>query len=216
VSRRVGTERSPSEQRARRRELGLVVALPVVLALLTMPFASAAASATRLHTYTAFEHGRLAPGLIVRASVRGYCWTLSAVESRPYTWRCLHGNYIHDPCFSTTPTSKTVVCPDAPWSNRVLLLTLTKPLPTWHTYTPSTSPSTWPWGIITLGGKHCTSSVAAATGTIDGKQITYVCQGGGVLAGFTHHTSRTWTIEYAPGFGATRLTRVTITDAWLE
>jgi hypothetical protein len=192
------------------------VALALTVTPVTVPPASTAATATRLHTYTVFEHGKLAPGLTVRATVSGACWTLSAVESRLYTWRCLTGNYIHDPCFSATPTSTTVACPDAPWSNRLLLLHLTRPLPRWHTYKPTISHSAWPWGIVTLGGKHCTSTIPAATGTINGKQITYVCQGGGMLAGFTHHTTPTWTIWYAASFASKHLTLATITDAWLQ
>jgi hypothetical protein len=181
-----------------------------------VPASSAGSRPTVTHTYTAFEHGKLATDLTVRASVHGSCWTLSAVESRAYTWRCLHGHIIHDPCFSASPHSKTVSCPDAPWSNTVLLLTLTKPLPAGHTYTPFKNPSAWSCGIITTTGKHCTASEPAATGTIQGTQITYTCQGGGVLAGFTHRASRTWTIDYAPAFSAKRLTLVTIADAWLD
>ncbi len=214
--RRVGVEGSPREPQ-RRRSLALIVGvLAFALTLVGVPLAATAANSTRLHTYTVFEHGKLAPDLKVRATVRGSCWTLSAVESRPYTWRCLHGDDIDDPCFSATPTSNTVACPDAPWSSRVLLLRLTKPLPAWHTYKSTISHSAWPWGIVTTGGKHCTSTVAAATGEIDGKQITYTCQGGGVLAGFTHRTTPTWTISYASGFASKHLTPVTIADVWLQ
>jgi hypothetical protein len=45
---------------------------------------------------------------------------------------------------------------------------------------------------------------------------TYVCQGGGVLAGFTHRITSTWTIWYATRFGSKHLTLVTIADAWLR
>ena len=96
------------------------------------------------------------------------------------------------------------------------MLRLTKPLPAWHTYKSTITHSAWPWGIVTLGGKHCTSTVAAATGEIDGKPVTYVCQGGGVLVGFTHRATPTWTISYASGFSSKHLTLVTIADAWLQ
>ena len=77
-------------------------ALALTATVVSAPLSSAAARPTVLHTYNAFENGKLASGLFVRASVHGSCWTLSDVESRPYTWRCLHTNYIHDPCFSAT------------------------------------------------------------------------------------------------------------------
>ena len=199
-----------------RRTLGATVGALMLAMTVAVPLSPAAGSPTVLHTYTPFENGKLAPGLVVRASVHGSCWTLSDVESRPYTWRCLHSNYIHDPCFSATPTSNLVACPDAPWGNRVLLLRLTKPLPRWHAYKRAVSESAWPWAIVTVNGKHCISAAAAATGEINGKQITYVCQGGGLLVGFTHRTSPTWTIWYAPGWNAKRLTLVSIADAWLR
>jgi hypothetical protein len=199
------------------RTLGTTVgALALTSTVVLVPLSSAADRPTVLHTYTTFEHAKLAPGLVVRASARGSCWTLSEVESRPYTWRCLHGNYIHDPCFSATPTSSLVACPDAPWSSQVLLLRLTKPLPHWHTYKPPIPASAWPWGIITIAGKHCISAASAATGEINGKQITYVCQGGGLLVGFTHRTTATWTIWYASSFTSKHLTLVTIADAWRQ
>jgi hypothetical protein len=157
-----------------------------------VPLSSASGRPTALHTYTAFEDGKLAPGLIVRASVRGSCWAQSEVESH------------------------LVACPDEPWSNHVLLLRLTKPLPHWHAYRRAIPPSAWPWAIITIAGKHCVTTVAAATGEIRGKPITYVCQGGGLLLGFTRRATATWTIWYAPTFTGRRLRLVTIADAWLH
>jgi hypothetical protein len=191
----------------------------LALCALVLPLGARASSVQRptvLHTYLAFQAGKLAPGLNVRASVRGSCWTVSAVESHPYSWRCLHGNYIHDPCFSATRTSGFVVCPDAPWSDSVLLLRLTEPLPRWRVYKRAVSESAWPWGIVTIGGKRCVTTVAAATGEVVGKQVTFVCSGGGLLAGFTHRNTRTWTIWYAPGWDAKRLILVSFADAWLH
>ena len=189
----------------------------VLLGVLALPAAGLATGppVTRLHTYTVFEDGELAPGLQVRATVQGSCWTESLVESRPYSWRCLHANYIRDPCFSATPTSRIVVCPDAPWSSRVLVLRLTAPLPSWHTYKPTISASSWPWGIVTIGGKHCITTSGSATGEIAGEQVTFVCDGGGWLAGFTRRRTRTWTIWYAAGSNSEHVTLVTVADAWL-
>jgi hypothetical protein len=191
----------------------------LALCALVLPFGARAVSVagapTGLHTYIAFEAGKLAPDLNVWASVRGSCWTVSAVESRRYSWRCMHGNYIHDPCFSATRTSRFVVCPDAPWSDRILLLRLIEPLPNWRVYKRTVSESAWPWGIVTIGGERCVTTAAAATGEVAGKQVTFVCSGGGLLAGFTRRATGTWTIWYAPGWGAKRLTLVSVVDAWL-
>ena len=192
----------------------------VMLALGTLAFPATGSAtgqrATVVHTYVAFQDGKLASDLRVRATVRGSCWTLSLVDDRAYSWRCLHGNYIHDPCFSATRTSRSVVCPDAPWSDRVLVLALTEQLPAWHLYSRTVSAAAWPWGIVTTTGKHCITAAGAATGEIAGKQVTYVCAGGGVLAGFTHRQTTVWTIYYAPGWSSKRLALVGAADAWLE
>jgi hypothetical protein len=192
----------------------------LALLALLLPLGARASSAvqqsTVLHTYVAFQAGKLAPDLRVRASVPGSCWTVSAVESHAYSWRCSHGNYIHDPCFSASRTSRFVVCPDAPWSDRVLLLNLTERLPPWRIYKRTVSESAWPWGIVTVGGKRCITAAAAATGEVAGKQVTFVCAGGGLLAGFTRRSTRTWTIWYAPAWDSKRLTLVSITDVWLR
>jgi hypothetical protein len=200
-----------------RRTLGTTVgALALTVTVVWVPLSSALGQPTVLHTYTPFENGKLAPGLVVRASVHGSCWTLSDVESRPYTWRCLHTNDIHDPCFSATPTSNLVACPDAPWTNRVLLLRLTRRLPHWQSYKRPIPASAWPWAIVTISGKRCLTTAAAATGDINGKPITYVCQSSGLLVGFTHRTTPTWTIWYAPTSTSKHLMLITITDAWLQ
>jgi hypothetical protein len=194
----------------------MIVVLTLGALALPATVPAVASRATVLRTYTVFEDGGLAPGLQVRATVPGSCWTQSLVESRPYSWRCLHGEYIRDPCFSPTPTSRFVVCPDAPWSSRVLVLRLTEPLPHWPAYKRTISASSWPWGIVTIGGRHCSTTSGSATGEVTGKQVTYVCVGGGLLAGYTRRHTRTWTIWYAPAFNSKHLTLVTIADAWLE
>jgi hypothetical protein len=96
------------------------------------------------------------------------------------------------------------------------MLKLTKPLPRWLAYKRAISASSWPWGIVTISGKHCITTSGAATGEVAGKQVTYVCQGGGLLAGFTRRHTRTWTIWYAAGFNSKQATLVTVADAWLE
>ena len=109
-----------------------------------------------------------------------------------------------------------MVCPDAPWGSRVLLLRLTAPLPHWHAYRRTVSASSWPWGIVTIGGKHCVTTSGAATGEVAGRQVTYVCAGGGLLAGYTRRHTRTWTIWYAAGFSSKHARLVTVVEAWLE
>jgi hypothetical protein len=96
--------------------------------------ASGAAGGTVRHRFSGFSGSSLASGLLVRERVAGSCWTTSAVVGRAYSWRCLHGNEIHDPCFSATRHSSIVVCPVRPWSRTVLVIRLTSALPGWKEY----------------------------------------------------------------------------------
>jgi len=57
----------------------------------------------------------------------GNCWTSSLAVWREDAWRCIAGNAIYDPCFST---DESVICganPNAPTTSFLLLLT--EPLP---------------------------------------------------------------------------------------
>ena len=90
------------------------ILIVVVLGAFAVPAAGSATmpQTTKLHTLRVFEGGGLAPGFKVRASVQGSCWTESLVESRPYSWRCLHGNYIRDPASRQPQQAR-------PWSVRM-------------------------------------------------------------------------------------------------
>jgi hypothetical protein len=171
---------------------------------------TASSGRTVVHYFHAFRNGEIASGVHVLQTARGYCWETSGVESRRYAWRCFRGNYIHDPCFSSTKHSRFVLCPVEPWSSNVVRLRLTRPLPGWSLYR---SAAQLPVGIWTTTGKRCAHS-SGATSEINGKEITYECVGGGVLAGLANVGATTWTIWYASSFKARHLTRVGITDAW--
>jgi hypothetical protein len=171
---------------------------------------TAASSGTVVHFFHAFQDGKIAPGVHVKQTARGYCWETSAVESRPYAWRCLKGNYILDPCFSPARHGHTVLCPIEPWSRQVLRLQLTRSLPTWQSNGYNQS---LPVGIWTTTGKRCVHGSGATT-AIHFKPITYACGGGGVLVGLAKRSTATWTIWYASSYKAHVVTRVGIADAW--
>src|ERR1700736_4291497 len=61
---------------------------------------------------------------------QGYCWTSSIALARAGGWRCMIGNVIEDPCFSTPDFSDAVICGANPaTSDAGFLLRSTKPLP---------------------------------------------------------------------------------------
>jgi len=176
--------------------------------------ASAAGSgrATAVHHFVAFEGGKLAIGLRVSESGRGYCWEGSIADGRSDAWRCFLGNSILDPCFSRGRSSKPyVVCPAAPWSTRVTLLRLSKPLPLSNSNKGSRA-AVWPWGIVTSNRQRCLV-VTGASGQIAGQWISYYCESGGSLLGKPNRHAPTWTIFFAAK-SSSHPTRIAITDAW--
>ena len=73
----------------------------------------------------------------------GYCWTSSIALPRAGAWRCMIGNAIQDPCFTTREFSDAVICGANPTtSDGGFLMRLTKPLPTTNAAAPS-APSPW-------------------------------------------------------------------------
>ncbi len=122
----------------------------------------------------------------------------------------MYGHFILDPCFSASPSGRIVVCPERPWSMRVVLMRLTQPLPQWHDYKMRYDA---PWGIWTTTGKRC-FVLSHFQEEVAGRPRTYNCVGGGVLAGFVNRSRPTWTISFAPSSRSERLTKVGITGAW--
>ena len=172
--------------------------------------ATAGSSRTNVHHVHAFRDGKIASGVHVKQTARGHCWETSAVESRPYAWRCLEGKYILDPCFSAAKHGHVVLCPIEPWSRQVVLLRLTRSLPPWQ---PGRFNQSLPVGIWTTNGKRCVHG-SGATSVIRFKPVTYQCSGGGLLVGLAQRSTATWTIWYAAGYTAHTVMRVGITDAW--
>lgn len=73
----------------------------------------------------------------------GNCWTSSIAFPRADTWRCMIGNGIQDPCFSTSALSDGVICGANPATGATgFVLKLTKPLPAPDVHQPAT-PSPW-------------------------------------------------------------------------
>jgi len=191
----------------------------LVVALLgTLGFAVASAASeqpTAVHHYAAFKAGRIAPGLTVKDTVRGECWTESShLHQRRFAWRCSSRKgiwtYIYDPCLALTPRSSFVVCPERPWRKRVTIMRMTEPLPTWKRYK---SRRYVPWGIWTTAGKRC-YSLSHWQSEIAGRRVTHYCDGGGVLTGFADRRHPTWKIYYGASLRSKRVTLVGISDAW--
>jgi hypothetical protein len=168
---------------------------------------------TSIHLYSPFAAAGPAAGVHIARSAAGSCWTSSLADPRSDAWRCLVGNYIHDPCFSNeiNPTDY-VLCPQYTPGDRLLRINLTKTLP--RSSNTSGDPTRYPpWAVQTTGGKWCTI-LTGATGLIAGMRINYGCAGRGYLLGNPRRQTAIWTIFYAARYDSNQLMRVPLASAW--
>lgn len=138
----------------------------IIAAALSAPFfynISFAANATIVTT--------IQPTIPSNTPVAGDCWTSSIASPRTDAWRCMVGNAIHDPCFSTT-NNKIVVCYDNPSdAQSTLAISLTKPLPTSN----NTSPQKYsPLFLKLADGSTCTP-FTGTLGIVNKLIISYGC-----------------------------------------
>jgi hypothetical protein len=171
-----------------------------------------AATPTTAAVYRAFSaRGRIVPHIRVQS---GYCWSASDVTPRDDAWRCLVGNLILDPCFSSALASGVVVCP-TPWNDTGTEIRLTKALPKLLTHT-APSGALAPWAIETAPRADCLLS-SGASSVLQGRRLNYFCGAKAKygLWGFPDRASQPWTIFSAP-LRATKLSaRVAISRAWM-
>lgn len=70
------------------------------------------------------------PSSTIDKEREGYCWFISIAVQRPGAWRCMVGDEIHDPCFSSSEDPETIICGTSPISSdHGFKLKLTQPLP---------------------------------------------------------------------------------------
>lgn len=119
----------------------------------------------------------------------GSCWTQSIAVHRAGAWRCMIGNAIADPCFTTSETSSAVICGANPATGDTgFLMRLTKPLPAASAIVPTSSGQPSPWIVQLAIGQGPESGpyampphktyCSAATGTmpmINGLALPYEC-----------------------------------------
>ena len=156
---------------------------------------------TRIVTLRPFDARGLRPGVVASGHAEGHCWTGSISDSEAFAWRCLKGNLIYDPCFSSPYQRHLgyVVCPlysrvaDEP--SRVLELRLTSPLPPKGDSPRKGTQGIW-WLIRLENGVECQTSDGAAA-VVKGVPAVYVCDGGGI-AGTPAQTGEPWTVRYVP------------------
>lgn len=176
--------------------------------------ATASGERTKLTIYEPFTSSG-APSVRVTSTIRGHCWTGSLATRRGDAWRCMSGNFIDDPCFSSTSATGVVLCPaTGPWSSAAIEIRLTRSLP--RKYGNKGKPSTagLPWALVTTSGWKCVLATGATT-VVDGRRANYACRGTkDWLWGAPMRRREPWRID-AASVSARKLSRtVSISAAW--
>ena len=193
----------------------LISLLSIVWALVAQPASATskpalAGTTTQTHIYQAFS-GSGRPTVRITSILRGSCWSSSLAAGRDDAWRCMSGNYIFDPCFSSPKAQGVVLCVVSPWSRSGVEIVLTKRLPNPYAGRPSTTGL--PWAIQTSAGLRC-GFVTGGTAALRGGRANYGCNSNEWLWGAPFRSSEPWMI-YAAAVDAKRLSkRVKIAVAW--
>lgn len=134
-------------------------------------------------------------------SKSGNCWTSSNVASGNMTaYRCMSGNNIYDPCFTTE--AKRVVCGVTPFNDtNSFELKLTEPLPVNSESNNQSAFSNW---MIELeNGVRC-SKFSGTAGSIPNENENepvemyfYTCDDDGVVVGYPELVNTKWNANVA-------------------
>jgi hypothetical protein len=172
-----------------------------------------AGTRTAARIYQAFKPNGM-PAIHVTKTVKGHCYSGSLEADRNDAWRCFVGNFIYDPCFSSSNAKGIVLCPTAAWKQSGVKIKLTKALPKAFGDKPKPSKKSGiPWALETTSGLKC-GLVTGATSVLDGRRANYECGVTGLLWGAPSRKSEPWTI-YSATLSAKKLTKkVRIKIAW--
>jgi hypothetical protein len=131
----------------------------------------------------------------------------------PMPGGCSAGNAILNPCYQRIfGDEKQLACPvEGPWSQKVILLTLTDSLPG-EPRKQMPRDSALPWAIELGNGKHC-SLFTGATAPVAGMRINYGCPGGFQIVGDIDRSGHVWHVFFQTE-NAPALEQVDVTVAW--
>ncbi|HEY8283853.1 MAG TPA: hypothetical protein VIJ28_05665 [Chloroflexota bacterium] len=124
------------------------------------------------------------------AAVAGDCGMgESQALDRADAWRCIVGNVIYDPCFSTSSHATWVICAVEPGKPVGIKVNLAKPLPT---HAPARDKQPW---VITLGDGTSCGFVSGATFGFGGQRANYGCTKTDWLIGLPTTGKVWWAVE---------------------
>ena len=180
----------------------------ILVVLIAGAVATMAAATTRTHTvvYHAFTTSGK-PALRIAKTLSGSCNGGSSAINRSDAWRCFGGNFVLDPCFSSSHATGIVLCPGNPWRKSLIEVKVGN-LTLGNTHRPSTNGL--PWAIETVSGLKCVIATGATT-VVGGLRANYFCKNSVSLWGNPSRNTEPWTI----GVGKTKSTRNTqVKTAW--
>lgn len=190
---------------------GLIVATMIVGAVLMVSAAAGASQKTSARIYEAFKPTG-SPAISVTKTIRGHCFAGSIADDRNDAWRCLSGNLLYDPCFSSSKAGGIVLCPVAAWKQSGIEIKLTKSLSGGNTKKPSTHGL--PWAIETTTGLKCAFVTSMQPG-IGHHFGSYACaKGSEYLWDKPNRKTEPWTMYVAPATAKSLSKKAKIKIAW--
>ena len=164
---------------------------------------------TELSLYRPFAETTKHLPITIESNQHGHCREQAQRIIREDAWHCESDTgKTYDPCFSKRfGSNTTVICPESPWSEKGIQMTLDQPLDERDQLSLDMS-STLPWAVELKSGERCLS--VNPIQRIDNLPVHYQCTGGVVLMGNTHRCANVWTIlkNDANGVSMNELSRV--------
>ena len=148
------------------------------------------AGETELKFYQALPENSDNTSVTIIAKTAGECSQQSQRIKREDAWLCTAEGKTYDPCFEKGfGVSRSVVCFEAPWSNKAMEITLNQPLDASQNQKLDMS-STFPWALELASGEKCTAVDTSAM--YDELPIHYRCEGQSELMGPMQRCENTW------------------------
>ncbi len=183
----------------------------LIVAALVAAAAASAASNTQTHIYQAFTSSGK-PAIKITKKVKGTCNGGAAAIDRNDAWRCFAGNFVYDPCFSSSKAKGILVCPGDPWNASGVELKVSGKLRYPDKGKPSTSGM--PWAIETTTGLKCALDTGATT-VVQKQRLNYFClDSKDGLWGSPSRKHEPWTIYIAPGTTKKLSKTAAVKTAW--
>lgn len=125
----------------------------------------------------------------IAAKKMGLCAQQSELIKREDAWRCVAENKVYDPCFMQPGSNVNVVCPESPWANQAVQITVSSPLDNKQYQTLDMS-RTFPWAIELTSGDKC--QAIDTKEEYDGLPIRYRCGKQTELIGHVQRCEGMW------------------------